>query len=144
MPYDRSKTYHYQIFKIPNDWVSIKRHLVRVETIMTEQTSLFIHHYLMYECPPSEFDTYLQNNTIPEPGRCTDKSHQAKPWIEVQKICQTASFVWAVGGDLQTDFPPNMAYPIGGSPTEFRYFYLQMHYENPNIYKSRVDLCCVH
>lgn len=25
-----------------------------------------------------------------------------------------------------------MAYPIGGSSNEFRYFFLQMHYENPN------------
>ncbi len=47
---------------------------------------------------------------------------------------------WAVGGDLIADFPESFAYPIGGSENEFKYFYLQMHYENTDYEKSKNHL----
>ena len=47
--------------------------------------------------------------------------------------------VWAVGGDLVQDFPQDMAYPIGGSDEEFKYFYLQVHYDNAELHKG-IDL----
>ena len=28
-------------------------------------------------------------------------------------------------------FPSDLAYPIGGSPNEFKYFKLEIHYHNP-------------
>lgn len=37
---------------------------------------------------------------------------------------------WATGGDLVQDFPENFGYPLGGSGG-IKYFFLQMHYENP-------------
>ena len=30
------------------------------------------------------------------------------------------------------DFPEDVAYPLGGSSNEFKYFILQIHYNNPN------------
>lgn len=32
--------------------------------------------------------------------------------------------------------PQDIAYPIGGSNAEFKYFYLQMHYDNPDKIQS--------
>ena len=29
------------------------------------------------------------------------------------------------------DFPEDLAYPLGGSENEFKYFMLQIHYDNP-------------
>ncbi len=34
--------------------------------------------------------------------------------------------------------PSNIAYPLGGPKRDFRYFYLQMHYNNLNMDKSRL------
>ena len=31
------------------------------------------------------------------------------------------------------DFPSDMGYPLGGSPNEFKYFVLQLHYNNPQL-----------
>ena len=34
--------------------------------------------------------------------------------------------------------PPEYGYPIGGpDETEFKYFYLQIHFENPALMKGR-------
>ena len=30
------------------------------------------------------------------------------------------------------DFPQNLAYPLGGSEDEFKYFFLELHYDNPD------------
>lgn len=43
---------------------------------------------------------------------------------------------WAIGSPLVQDFPQDIAYPLGGSSNEFKYFYLQMHYDNPGLIPS--------
>ena len=67
---------------------------------MNEQTVPYNHHWLMYECPP-EIETYLANNSIPEPKQCSDGS---LPWLPIESICTKISMGWAVGGDLVTNF----------------------------------------
>lgn len=121
MPNDAVTTYYCQMFKIPSDWLTTKRHLVRViniktifkchqhlnlicilspaktETLMNKQSLPYNHHWLMYECPPDFEDTYLANNTEPEPHKCTDNT---LPWRPVERMCSKISLGWAVGGDL--------------------------------------------
>lgn len=36
--------------------------------------------------------------------------------------------------------PSNIAYPLGGESLDFKHFYLQMHYDNPNIIQSWANL----
>jgi len=43
---------------------------------------------------------------------------------------------WAIGADLIQDFPSNIAYPLGGTNGDFKYFYMQMHYNNPSLVQS--------
>lgn len=38
---------------------------------------------------------------------------------------------WAVGGDYVQDMPEGFGYAVG--PNEFKYFFLEIHYENPTM-----------
>ncbi len=35
------------------------------------------------------------------------------------------------------DFPADLAYPLGGSQNEFKYFILQIHYNNQNLLRGK-------
>ena len=37
------------------------------------------------------------------------------------------------------DFPSDMGYPLGGSPNEFKYFVLQLHYNNPQLLTGNIS-----
>ncbi len=50
-------------------------------------------------------------------------------WEVSQKYCQKISLAWATGGDLIVDMPLDKGYPLGGSSTETKHFFLQIHYE---------------
>ena len=43
---------------------------------------------------------------------------------------------WAVGGDMEMIIPPEYGYPVGGNKNDFKYFFIQMHYENPEKLKD--------
>lgn len=45
---------------------------VKVETILNEETSHHVHHWLMYECGSRYENEFLVNRTSPEPSVCTD------------------------------------------------------------------------
>ncbi len=34
--------------------------------------------------------------------------------------------------------PSDLAYPVGGSPNEFKYFMLEIHYNNPNLLPGNI------
>lgn len=94
----------------------------------------------MNECS-KEFETvYLANNSLPEPGVCIADSTQTKEWNVLLQYCSRISLVWAVGGSEIQDFPEDLAYPIGGSEDEFKYFYLEIHYDNPHKVPSIKNL----
>jgi hypothetical protein len=92
----------------------------------------------MYECDSNFESQYLANNKIPEPGPCfaLDPSQDPKDWLTIRGFCYKISLVWAVGGEIIQDFPSNLAYPLGGSTKEFKYFFLEMHYDNPDLKPS--------
>ncbi|CAF1012278.1 unnamed protein product [Brachionus calyciflorus] len=78
------------------------------------------------------FDVFLKNNSIPEPGQCfSDK------WVKTYLQCGRLSLVWAVGGAVIQDFPKDLAYPLGGSDKTGKYFFIEIHYDNPKL-KSNV------
>jgi hypothetical protein len=85
----------------------------------------------MNECN-EEFETvYLKNHTIPAPGACVLDSVFQPEWNDISSYCGRISLVWAVGGSEIQDFPLDLAYPIGGTTNKFKYFYIEMHYNNP-------------
>ena len=136
------------MFQLPSDFATIKRHLVRVSTVapslralnnlnltllqlkyetVVGTTSLpHLHHWLLIECDPAYEAVYLRNQTSPAPGLCS-----APAWQLAQQHCQKISLAWATGGDLVVDMPSDKGYPLGGSATETKHFFLQVHYEKP-------------
>ena len=88
---------------------------------------------IMTECSNELIDNYLINNTLPEPGICVNNKDGMTPeWSPIYKLCRKVSLTWAVGGAEIQDFPEHLAYPIGGSKDSFRYFFFEIHYNNPN------------
>jgi hypothetical protein len=82
----------------------------------------------MTECSP-EFETeYLKSNSFPEPGNCVEDETFVDRWRGPQSYCSKSSMAWAVGSSDIQQFPQDLAYPIEG----FKYFYLEMHFDNPN------------
>lgn len=78
-------------------------------------------------------EDYLKNNTIPKPGMCVNNvGGLLSDWMSIYQICRRVSLVWAVGGSEVQDFPEHLAYPIGGSKDSFRYFFVEIHYNNPD------------
>ena len=106
---------------------------------MSPNTSQYVHHWLVYEC-----NSKIQFNetNIPAPGLCfslTENDYAPPSWESVQPNCEKISLAWAIGADLVQDFPSNIAYPLGGPQADFKYFYIQMHYNNPSIIKSKFN-----
>ena len=92
----------------------------------------------MYECEESfESDFLKNNNTIPTPGSCfPEKPSETSEWRKAAKHCSKISLTWAVGGSIIQDFPNDIAYPLGRNASTSKYFYLEIHYDNPEIIKD--------
>lgn len=45
-------------------------------------------------------------------------------------LCQIITYGWAVGADRVHFFPEDTGYPIGGD-TDYKYFVVEVHYDNP-------------
>lgn len=104
----------------------------------TEGNEMYFHHWTFNECS-KEFETvYLKNHSLPEPGACAKDSSLVDEWRNPMSYCLTGSLGWAVGGDMLVDFPDDLAYPLGGSGDEFKYFYIQIHYNNLEKTPSRM------
>ncbi len=95
----------------------------------------------MYECEESFETVFLKNNnTVPTPGSCfPDKPSETNEWRKASKHCSKISLVWAVGGSTIQDFPNDIAYPLGRNASTSKYFYLEIHYDNPAIKKGVRD-----
>jgi hypothetical protein len=75
---------------------------------------------------------------MPSPGNCFSfhPSQNSTEWNNVMSYCRKLSLVWAFGGPLIQYFPDEMGYPLGGSEDEFKYFVLEIHYDNPMLINS--------
>lgn len=107
--------------------------------MFTPETKSNLHHWSFNECD-KEFETvFLKNasSTLPEPGLCVNENGATTQWEKIFSHCGKPSFVWAVGGAHVQDFPSDLAYPIGGGDDDsFKYFFLQIHYDNPQKLSS--------
>ena len=45
-------------------------------------------------------------------------------------LCRTITYGWAVGAERVNFFPEDTGYPIGGD-TDYKYFVVEVHYDNP-------------
>lgn len=133
LPNAQETTYFCSMFKLPTSWIQKKKHIVRTETLIRPENLKYVHHWLMYECSPEYESVYLKNNSAPTPGICSGSEGSTEEWGRVQRYCTKISLGWAVGGDLVQDFPQKFGYPVGGGEKEFKYFFLEMHYENPTL-----------
>jgi hypothetical protein len=111
---------------------SIDLHL-KYETLYTEQTRSHYHHWVMQECSSDFESVYLKNHPFPEPGNCVEDESTVNRWDDIQSYCPTSSMAWAVGSSDIQKFPQDIAYPIEG----FKYFYFQVHFDNPNRVSSK-------
>jgi hypothetical protein len=101
-----------------------------------------VHHWVIYQCSHDLEREYLSKNPVPQPGNCVDFSytHSENPtntWLSVSKYCRSATSAWAIGGDVIQDFPQGLGFPIGGENSEFTYFFIEVHYDNPQKIKSK-------
>lgn len=100
---------------------------------------MYFHHWTFNECS-KEFETvYLKNNSMPDPSACVKDNSMVDEWVSPWAYCSRTSLAWAVGGDRIQDFPDDLAYPLGGSEDEFKYFYLEIHYNNPDKTASKIS-----
>lgn len=106
----------------------------KYETLYTPGTEKHYHHWVVSECTGGLIEDYLKNNSLPDPGICVNNEIGLTPeWAKIFTLCRKVSLVWAVGSSDIQDFPEHLAYPIGGSKDDtFKYFFLQIHYDNPN------------
>ena len=76
-----------------------------------------VHHWNIYECDSDYENIYLINNTSPNASISEGLSPILLPnnpqWNVVFKYCSKISWVWAKGGNMNLDFPQDLAYPIG-------------------------------
>ena len=105
--------------------------------MFTKGNENIVHHWTMNECS-NEVETVYKNQSFPLPGSCLS-SNQSDPWYKFRSYCKIISLVWAVGGPTIQDFPENLAYPFGGSETEAKYFFLEIHYDNPSLRANITD-----
>lgn len=115
--------------------------------MFTPGTKSHYHHWTVNECS-REFETvYLKNSPQPQPGICIADSDVTSEWASMFYYCRHKSLAWAVGSSQVQDFPPDLAYPIGGSEDEFKYFFLEIHYHNPqrlhSIIFSSTVICSI-
>jgi hypothetical protein len=127
--------YYCTMFKLPAYLEKTKHHALRVETLLRPGQEKYVHHWTMNECTVQYETEYLRNNSNPTPGLCVSGGE----WARVRSYCNKLTLVWATGGDLVTDFPANMGYPVGGDVNDFKYFFLEMHYENADNDKDVKD-----
>lgn len=113
--------------------------LLKYETLYTPGTEPYFHHWVLNECSKEIETEYFKNNTFPEPTICVNNiDGPTKEWNPFYQYCQKVSLVWAVGGAEIQNFPDDLAYPIGGSENETKYFFLEIHYNNPNNLPSNL------
>ncbi|KAK2864314.1 hypothetical protein Q7C36_003468 [Tachysurus vachellii] len=94
-----------------------KYHIYRIEPVIQNQD--FVHHMLLYRCPPS-----------------VTKFSEMQCYTEETK-CSQAIAVWGVGGGA-SEFPEAAGLPVDkdGNGTFYR---LEVHYNNPNKIAGVVD-----
>ncbi|KAI3380192.1 hypothetical protein SNEBB_003441, partial [Seison nebaliae] len=124
-------TYHCSLFKANMTTTKDFVYIYRTEAIIPEDTKEFVHHFLLYFCPPDVTDKVvgdLETTNTP----CFDSKFQL-----TYSTCATNIIGgWAVGGELIFDFPPEAAYKFN---TEFKYFLLETHYDNPGLKSGKID-----
>ncbi len=114
----------------------------KFETIIQPGNEKLVHHFLFYECDSRLETEYLQkNNTLPDPQSCfiTNDMEAQTEITPLLQYCDKVSMAWAVGGDLTQDFPKHLGYPLGGEKNSFKYFILEMHYDNPELKDSKTN-----
>ena len=94
--------YFCQLFKIPADWATTKRHLIRFETLFADGNKEFIHHWTVNECS-NDIVGYLKNNTYPKPASCLHTT-ETDEWGIMKGYCRKISLVWAIGGSVVFTF----------------------------------------
>jgi hypothetical protein len=144
VPNDLDTYYYCHLFKLPKDIIEKKHHLLRIETLITLGNEKNYHHWLLYQCNSQFENEYLKNNSEPYPGNCFDNENTYSPnklnkWLNVNKYCSTIALAWAIGGSVIQEFPDELGFPFGGKDSEFTYFYLQIHYDNPDFVKNLHD-----
>lgn len=113
-------TYYYcTTFKIPDDVLREKKHLLKWEVLLPEINLPNIHHFVVYECK----DDY-KGEPVVEPGDCNTNYNKLQ-------YCSTITHVWSIGGDTVSIYPKDTGYPIGGD-TGYSHLVLEIHYDNPS------------
>ncbi|KAJ3307889.1 hypothetical protein HDU76_004290, partial [Blyttiomyces sp. JEL0837] len=84
----------------------------------------YIHHMIAWGC----------SKKPPAPAGDGD----LYPCLSMDNICSEFVFGWAPGG-LAVDYPPEAGVAVGTGKNAYKYFSLQIHYNNPNNDEGQID-----
>jgi len=126
---DDDTEYVCRLLKLPE--FDERQHIVAIEPIIQSGNEGTVHHILMYMCPE---DDITENATIGGQEVCDDwETNMPSPDCRAGRI----EFGWAVGGTASY-FPEEAGMPFGGDHP-FKYVFMEMHYDNPELRNDIVD-----
>ncbi|XP_028841164.1 DBH-like monooxygenase protein 2 homolog [Denticeps clupeoides] len=114
-----AKDTHYQCKVMEAPTFDRKYHIYRIEPIV--ERAQFVHHLLLYRCPPGMNET--------SDRECYTGADNRE--------CFQAVAAWGMGG-MPFEFPELAGIPIGGEVERYLYR-LEVHYSNPDLTKGVVD-----
>ncbi|XP_011406131.1 PREDICTED: DBH-like monooxygenase protein 1 homolog [Amphimedon queenslandica] len=118
-------TYWCKGFELPQEIQDTRKYIIRFSPNVTEGTTAHVHHMVVYLCSSLNISNANANG-----GVCRD--------VLDSLDCSNATAItaWGIGGE-DFVYPSNVAYPIGGD--QYRYAYIEMHYDNPNRLSGVID-----
>ncbi|CAL4068303.1 unnamed protein product, partial [Meganyctiphanes norvegica] len=119
-------TYWCVVHKLPEEFV-IKQHVLQYEPVIDQVNHDIVHHMEVFHC---EYPTDFVMPAYQGPCHAADRA----PEIDA---CKRVVAAWAMGA-LGIQYPKEAGLPLGG-PDFNPYVMLEVHYNNPNLHKGRVD-----
>ncbi|XP_052095209.1 DBH-like monooxygenase protein 1 homolog [Mytilus californianus] len=101
-----------------------KHHMIKFESHIQRGMEPFVHHILVYKCPP------LTKEWINKDYFCYLNGREVAP-------CGSVFFGWEYGGQ-DFYFPDNVGMPIG-EPEDDATYIMEVHYNNPEMRSDLVD-----
>ncbi|KAK3586465.1 hypothetical protein CHS0354_001850 [Potamilus streckersoni] len=108
-------TYYCKGFRMPD--IGGKRHMIKVEPIITPGNEMHVHHILIYRCkginPKFDGISYMCYDEIPK---------EMNP-------CYDVIIAWAIGGK-SFYYPDHLGVSVG-APDDPDFYIMETHYDNP-------------
>jgi len=124
-------TYTCNSFHIPTTEAEGDRHVIRIDPIISPNSTTHAHHLLVHICANSSADSYA-NIYYNNPGECVS------PLGSTTTGCRSLLYGWAVGMGPFI-IPEEAGYRMGYGSNGFQFMVIEFHYDNPTLAAGVVD-----